>query len=122
MRSVTADLIYSETLLYEKKIKKIKKKDPELFSRIKKVVRRLLLNPQIWDHPYHGSKKCKFVKYVGKDLARILYTWCAYCRSIGCPRINDCFDCAAKTNNTLRVFDVYYKHEARDLGYEAGKK
>jgi mRNA-degrading endonuclease YafQ of YafQ-DinJ toxin-antitoxin module len=117
MNAGSGRLIYDESDKFADKIKYIQKKDPETFRRIKAVINRLLVTPTIYDHPLQGEKKCKFVKYVGKNLARIVYNWCENCRRSNSVEVNQCADCTSKPDNTLRLFDVYYKNEANKLGY-----
>lgn len=109
--------IYNESELFAERISKIKRKDLTTFNRIKSVIGRILKAPQNFDRSLHGDKKCKFEKYVGRNLARIVYTWCRQCRTSDCSEVNACGDCGNKLDNTVMFFDVFYKHEANKLGY-----
>ena len=123
MRATSGKLVYDASLAFAEDLEKIQRKDNKTFDRIRKVVDRLRDYPRRYDRALKGSNQCQFEKYVGKDLARIVYTWCRQCRSCPqCPEINACDDCDNKTDNTLRLFDVFYKNEAADRGYTSGKK
>lgn len=99
-------LIYDESLLFAEKLSKIKRKDSVTFKRVKKTIEKLLINPAGYDRALQGFHRCKFEKYVGRELARIVYTWCENCRKYDCAKVNECDDCEKKADNTLRLFDV----------------
>jgi len=117
MKNVSVKLIYDESKTFAKRIKKIARKDPINFRRIQKTIDRLRLNPDKYDKALQGDSRCRFEKYIGRDLLRLVYTWCENCRKFNCVKINKCEGCGSKSANTLRLFDIYYKQDAGKLGY-----
>lgn len=117
MKIISVKLIYGPSKQFDKELNKIKENDPPIHKRIKNKIDYLLNNPESYDRVLKGDKRCKLEKYVGRGLIRIVYNWCENCRRCNCNIVNKCIDCENKPDNTLILFDVYYKNEARKRGY-----
>lgn len=117
MSNSSGQFKYDPSELFAENLSQIQRKDPTTFKRIKDVVDRLLKNPGIFEHYLHGDKSGKLIKYVGRNLVRIVYNWCGNCRKMNATDINRCDNCDTKPDKTLRLFDVFYKHDANKLGY-----
>jgi hypothetical protein len=105
--------LYKPTDLFSKKLDHIKSIDPEGYSRIQKVIERLLSEPNDADGKMHGTYSGRFKKYVGKREYRIIYYWCELCRKENRRLKKECTDCHAIPDNSVLFFDIYHKKDKK---------
>ncbi len=110
------NFIYHPTRLFEEKLKKIRKNDPQGYSRIHKVIRRILNNPEDADGRMHVRHHSRFKKYVGKRDYRLIYEWCELCRKASRKLSEQCGHCHEIADHSVVFFDVYHKNEMARVG------
>ncbi|PLX82789.1 MAG: toxin [Desulfuromonas sp.] len=103
---------YHPTTCFESKLTRIKKNDPGGFSRIHKVIDRILHNPEDADGRMRGTHHSRFKKYVGRAEYRLIYEWCAICRKANKKLEDRCAKCGEIDDNSVVFFDVFHKNEA----------
>ena len=97
------------------KLHRIEKRDQPRFSRIKKVIERILLNPEDADGRMHGTHHSRFKKYVGRKDYRLIYEWCELCRKLDKKIEDRCGNCGEVPDHSVVFFDVYHKNEASHI-------
>ena len=105
--------LYKPTELFSKKLDQIKSMDPPGYHRIKKVIDRLLFEPNDADGKMHGAYRGRFKKYVGKRDYRIIYYWCELCRKENRRLDKGCKDCQSIPDNSVIFFDLYHKKDMK---------
>jgi len=108
--------LYHPTPVFEGKLKKIRKSDPQGFSRIRKVIDRILNNPADADGRMQVKHHARFKKYVGKKDYRLIYEWCEQCRKLNRKQEERCGHCDEVQDHSVVFFDVYHKNEMARVG------
>jgi hypothetical protein len=106
---------YHPVSTFVDKLKRIERRDPPGFSRIMKVVGRILLNPDDADGRMHGRHHSRFKKYVGRRDYRLIYEWCEICRKLEKKVEDRCDQCSDVPDHSVVFFDVYHKNEATHI-------
>jgi len=113
-RNMTTYLnIYKPTELFSKKLNQIKTKDTVGYQRIKKVINRLLIEPNQADGKMTGLYNGRFKKYVGRRDYRIIYYWCQLCRKENRRLDQNCDDCQTIPDNSVIFFHLYHKKDQK---------
>ena len=105
--------LYKPTELFSKKLDQLKTTDPPGYNRIKKVIDRLLYEPNDADGKMHGVYRGRFKKYVGRRDYRIIYYWCELCRKENRRLEKECEDCQVIPDNSVIFFDLYHKKDMK---------
>lgn len=108
--------VYYPTPLFEGKLKKIRKNDPQGFARIRKVIDRILGSPADADGRMQVKHHSRYKKYVGKKDYRLIYEWCEHCRKQDRKREERCGHCDEIVDHSVVFFDVYHKNEMNRVG------
>lgn len=103
---------YQPTRAFSAKLTRIEKIDPPAFKRIRKVIARILDNPEDADGRMHGVHHSRFKKYVGRRDYRLIYEWCALCRKTARKLHDRCENCHELPDHSVVFFDIYHKNEA----------
>jgi hypothetical protein len=109
--------LYQPTDHFLNRLKKIKEQDRHGYERIKKVVERLLVNPDDADGQMRGIHRGTFKKYVGRRDYRLIYYYCELCRKANRRLETTCEDCKTIPDRSVIFFDVFHKNESTKLGY-----
>ena len=110
---MTQSNLYNPTELFVKKLDQVKDIDPPGYDRIKKVIKRLLLEPDDADGKMHGIYRGRLKKYVGRSGYRIIYYWCELCRKENRRLEKECEDCEKIPDNSVIFFDLYHKKDMK---------
>lgn len=105
--------LYNPTEIFVKKLDQIKNTDPPGYDRIKKVIERLLVEPDDADGKMHGIYRGRLKKYVGKRDYRIIYYWCELCRKENRRLEKKCEGCEKIPDNSVIFFDLYHKKDTK---------
>ena len=108
--------LYYPTREFEEKLEKISKNDPHGFSRIRKVIERILANPEDADGRMHVRHHARFKKYVGRKDYRLIYEWCELCRKMNRKMAERCGNCHEIADHSVVFFDVFHKNEMARIG------
>jgi hypothetical protein len=107
--------LYQATEHFSDRLNRIKEHDPAGYKRIRKVIDRMLLNPDNADGQMHGSHRGKFKKYVGRTEYRLIYYYCELCRKANRRLAVVCERCEAIPDRSVVFFDVFHKNEKNKL-------
>ena len=106
---------YYPTEYFTVRLKKIKRRDPNGYTRIHEVIHRLLENPDAADGRMHGTHHGRFKKYVGIREYRLIYYYCELCRKQNKRLEDKCDHCEIVEDNSVIFFEVYHKNEKKNL-------
>jgi hypothetical protein len=109
--------LFQATELFEARLSRIRGNNPGGYERIKKVIDRILVNPDIADGQMHGAHRGKFKKYVGRREYRLIYYYCELCRKANRRLEKGCKNCEAMPDRSVIFFDVFHKNEKDKLDY-----
>jgi len=109
------DFSYQPTRAFSAKLNHIEKINQPFFQRIRKVIERILKNPQIADGRMRGLHHSRFKKYVGRSDYRLIYEWCELCRKKAVAIEHRCDNCHQLPDHSVVFFDIYHKNEAANL-------
>jgi hypothetical protein len=112
-----SDYIYQATEHFEARLEKIREHNPGGYTRIKKVIDRILVTPNMADGQMRGPHRGKFKKYVGKREYRLIYYYCEMCRKANRRLEAVCDDCETLPDQSVIFFDIYHKNEKERLNY-----
>ena len=101
--------LYLPTLLFSSKLAAVRASDPAGYSRIVKVIQRLLNDPNNGDGKMHGLYQGRVKKYVGRRDYRLIYYWCRLCRKENRRQDKSCSDCEEIPDHSVIFFDLYHK-------------
>jgi len=101
---------YQPTDHFSKKLHHLKKADPSGYRRVRKMIGRLLAQPDDADGRMVGIYHGKLKKYVGRRDYRIIYYWCALCH-----KENRRQHCHVIPDNSVIFFDLYHKKDKKKL-------
>ena len=110
--------VYTEQ--FAKVVDSKKKRDRAMVAAMKDAVEEVLASPERHDGALKGNQRGRFKKYVGRSSYRIVFTVCAWCRSM--DRHQDpkarCEFCDETSDNTV-VFFHAFKKTGRASDYDA---
>ncbi|MBW2502655.1 MAG: toxin [Deltaproteobacteria bacterium] len=106
---------YYPTKNFTARLEKIKRRDPQGYSRIHEVIGRLLEHPDTADGRMHGNHHSHFKKYVGRRDYRLIYYYCELCRKQNKRLEEKCNHCEIVEDNSVIFFEVYHKNEMNKL-------
>ena len=109
--------LYQPTEHFSARLKKIRAQDPPGHKRIRRVIDRLLVNPNDADGQMHGTHRGKFKKYVGRREYRLIYYYCELCRKANRRLEETCEHCETIPDQSVIFFDVFHKNEKEKLNY-----
>ncbi len=101
---------YQPTDHFSKKLLHLKKSDPRGYSRIRKTIDRLLVEPNGADGRMVGLYHGKLKKYVGRRDYRLIYYWCDLCH-----KENKKQHCGTIPDNSVIFFDIYHKKDKKKM-------
>lgn len=104
------DRNYQPTHHFTKKLRHLKRSDPQGYIRIQKTISRLLHDPSDADGKMVGLYHGRLKKYVGRRDYRIIYYWCELC-SKEKKRQN----CDTIPDNSVIFFDIYHKKDKKKI-------
>ena len=107
--------LYQATEHFSDRLNRIKEQDPTGYKRIRKVIDRMLVNPDNADGQMHGAHRGKFKKYVGRGEYRLIYYYCELCRKANRRLADVCEGCEAIPDRSVVFFDVFHKNEKNKL-------
>jgi len=102
---------YQPTDHFSKKLRHLKKADPGGYRRVRKMICRLLAQPDDADGRMVGIYHGKLKKYVGRRDYRLIYEWCALCHKKSRKLEDRCEKCDEISDNSVVFFDVFHKNE-----------
>ena len=114
---IMSPYLYQATEHFSQRLNRIKEHDPTGYKRIRKVIDRMLVNPDNADGQMHGAHRGKFKKYVGRDEYRLIYYYCELCRKANRRLADVCERCEAIPDRSVVFFDVFHKNEKEKLDY-----
>lgn len=109
--------IYQPTEHFLARLENIKGSDSAGYERIRKVMDRILANPDDADGQMHGAHRGKFKKYVGHRDYRLIYYYCELCRKANRWLPDVCEGCKTMPDRSVIFFDVFHKNEKEKLNY-----
>lgn len=98
---------------FSRKMGQVMSDDPQGHNRIKKVIDRLLVTPDISDGKMRGFYNGRFKKYVGRKEYRLIYYWCRLCRKENRRLESKCDGCDELPDNSVIFFDLYHKKDMK---------
>ena len=112
-----SNYLFQATEHFESKLQKIRENNRKGYTRIKKVIDRILVTPDMADGQMRGPHRGKFKKYVGRREYRLIYYYCEMCRKANRRLESVCDDCETLPDQSVIFFDVYHKNEKEKLNY-----
>lgn len=106
---------YLPTDLFARKLQRLERSDQIGYSRVSRVIERLLIEPQNSDGKMKGIYNGRLKKYVGKKDYRIIYHWCRQCRKDKVKMSGKCVGCDEIPDNSVIFFDLYHKKDMKKL-------
>ncbi|MDH3348110.1 MAG: toxin [Desulfobulbaceae bacterium] len=100
---------------FQTRLKRIKRRDPSGYLRIRQVINRVLENPAEADGKMIGLHHGRLKKYVGRGEYRLIYYYCEKCIKANERLSEDCGYCTRVDDNSVIFFDVYHKNESHKL-------
>jgi mRNA-degrading endonuclease RelE of RelBE toxin-antitoxin system len=97
---------------FREHFRKLTKKDGGLRERLLTKIEEMKAEKPRNPVEYTADLKGKWKMRVGDY--RMPYAFCEDCQQKGYERLNQCYDCKSKNNNTIVFFDVFH----RSKGYE----
>lgn len=107
--------IYQPMPHFIRKLDQVEGVDPSGYSRISKVIDRLLLDPGNSDGKMKGLYNGRFKKYVGRKDYRLIYYWCHLCHKENRRLEQKCDGCDELPDNSVIFFDLYHKKDMKKL-------
>lgn len=107
--------VYQPMPYFAKKLDLVQQKDPPGYSRINKVIERLLESPENADGKMRGLYNGRYKKYVGRRDYRLIYYWCRLCRKENKKLEQKCTGCDELPDNSVIFFDLYHKSDMKKL-------
>jgi len=109
--------LFQATEHFESRLNRIKGDNPNGYERIRKVIEKILVNPDMADGQMHGPHRGKFKKYVGRREYRLIYYYCELCRKFNRRLSDRCDTCESIPDRSVVFFDVFHKNEKDKLNY-----
>lgn len=107
--------VYRPMPYFVKKLAMVQASDPPGYSRITRVIDRLLVEPQNADGRMRGLYNGRYKKYVGRRDYRLIYYWCRLCRKENRRLEQKCEGCDELPDNSVIFFDLYHKGDMKKL-------